>query len=130
MAAVSEEFLSRFFSIPFLKKYLKWTPAALVVPAAIWAFGHSNYPVYPVYVRGIELTVAGVLFGILFIRYGIVDCIIAHYVIDAVMIGLPLLRSGNTYYIASGAVVCLLAATPLIIGIPGLLKRDRTRPAA
>ena len=56
LAAVSEEYVSRLFSISFLKRYIKWTPAALIIPAAIWAFGHSTYPVFPVYVRGIELT--------------------------------------------------------------------------
>ncbi|MFC1613725.1 type II CAAX prenyl endopeptidase Rce1 family protein [Gemmatimonadota bacterium] len=122
LAAVSEEYISRLFSISFLKRYLKWTPAALIIPAAIWAFGHSTYPVFPVYVRGIELTIAGVIFGIFFLRFNLMTCIIAHYVIDAIFIGLPLIRSGNTYYFISGLIVCLLAAVPLILGIPGLLR--------
>ena len=129
LAAVSEEFVSRFFSISFLKRYIKWTPAALIIPAAIWAFGHSTYPVFPVYVRGIELTIAGVIFGIFFLRFNLMTCIVAHYVIDAIFIGLPLLRSGNTYYIISGVIVCLLAAAPLVIGIPGLLRgKSETEP--
>lgn len=122
-AAVSEEFLFRMFSISFLKRYLKWTPAALVIPAAIWAFGHSTYEVFPVYVRGIELTIEGVIFGLFFIRFGIMTCIVAHYVFNAVMVGLPLLQSGNTYYIISGVIVCLLAAVPIMLGIPGLLHK-------
>lgn len=133
-AAVSEEFLFRMFSISFLKRYLKWTPAALFIPAAIWAFGHSTYEVFPTYVRGIELTIEGIIFGLFFIRFGIMTCIIAHYVFDAIVIGLPLLQSGNTYYIISGAVVCLLAVVPIILGIPGLLHKTnisqkRIRPA-
>ena len=40
------------------------SPARFLIPAAIWAFGHSNYPVFPVYVRGIELTIGGLLFGV------------------------------------------------------------------
>jgi len=123
LAAVSEEFVSRLFSITFLKRYLKWTPAALVIPAVIWAFGHSSYPVFPVYVRGIELTIGGVIFGIFFLRFNIMTCIVAHYVLDAIFIGIPLLRSGNTYYIISGVVVCLLAAVPLVLGIPGFFRK-------
>ncbi|HUU28225.1 MAG TPA: CPBP family intramembrane glutamic endopeptidase [archaeon] len=122
LAAVSEEFISRLFSISFLKRYLKWTAVALIIPAAIWAFGHSTYPVFPVYVRGIELTIAGVIFGIFFLRFNLMTCIVAHYVIDAIFIGLPLLRSGNTYYVTSGVIVCLLAALPLALGIPWLLR--------
>jgi hypothetical protein len=126
LAAVSEEFVSRLFSISFLRRYLRWLPLALVLPAAIWAFGHSTYPVYPVYVRGIELTIGGVIFGLFFLRFNIMTCIVAHYVIDAIFIGLPLLRSGNTYYVVSGAIVCLLAALPLLLGLPGLFRRART----
>ncbi|MFQ5903662.1 MAG: type II CAAX prenyl endopeptidase Rce1 family protein, partial [Candidatus Binatia bacterium] len=128
LAAVSEEFTSRLFSITFLKRYLKWTPVALVIPAAIWAFGHSNYPVFPVYVRGIELTIGGVIFGLFFLRFNIMTCIVAHYVIDAIFIGFPLLKSGNAYYIASGAIVCLLAAVPLVLGIPGFLRKEKKIP--
>jgi len=124
LAAVSEEFISRLFSISFLKRYLKWAPAALVIPAAIWAFGHSTYLVFPVYVRGIELTIAGVIFGLFFLRFNIMTCIVAHYVIDAIFIGIPLLRSGNVYYIISGVIVCLLAAVPLVFGIPGLWRGE------
>ena len=123
LAAVSEEFVSRMFSITFLKRYIKWTPAALLIPAAIWAFGHSNYQVFPVYIRGIELTIAGVIFGLFFLRFNIMTCIVAHYVIDAIMIGLPLLKSGNTYYILSGVVVCLLSGVPLVLGIPGIMRK-------
>lgn len=122
MAAVSEEFVFRFFSISFLKRYLKWTVAALIIPAVIWAFGHSLSPIFPVYVRGIEVTILGIIFGLFFIRFNLMTCIVAHYAVDAIAIGLPLLRSGNAYYIFSGVVVCLLAAVPLVLGIPGLIR--------
>lgn len=124
LAAVSEEFTSRLFSITFLKRYLKWTPLALVIPAAIWAFGHSSYPVFPIYVRGIELTIGGVIFGIFFLRFNIMTCIVAHYVIDAIFFAFPLLKSGNPYYVTSGLIVCLLAAVPLLLGLPGILRRE------
>ncbi|MFQ5876388.1 MAG: CPBP family intramembrane glutamic endopeptidase [Acidobacteriota bacterium] len=124
LAAVSEEFVSRLFSISFLKRYLRLTWLALLIPAAIWAFAHSSYPVFPVYVRGIELTIAGVIFGIFFLRFNIMTCVVAHYVIDAVFLGMPLLRSGHTYYVVTGAVVCLLAAVPLLVGMTGMARNE------
>ncbi|MFQ5822395.1 MAG: type II CAAX prenyl endopeptidase Rce1 family protein, partial [Candidatus Heimdallarchaeota archaeon] len=122
LAAVSEEFMSRLFSITFLKKYIKVTFLALLIPAVIWAFGHSTYPVFPVYVRGIELTIAGLIFGFFFIRFNIMTCIIAHFAIDAIFIAGPLLKSTNTYFIISGYIVIALAALPLILGLPGFFK--------
>lgn len=117
VAAVSEETIYRLFGISLFKKLTGSTVLALVIPAAIWAFGHSNYPVFPVYVRGIELTIAGTLFGIAFLRYGLVACIVAHYVIDAVALGLPLVTSGSTSYVISGLVVIGLALVPGIIAL-------------
>lgn len=51
-------------------------------------------------------------------------CIVAHYVFNAVMVGLPLLLD-NTYYIISGVIVSLLAAVPIVLGIPGLLHKTK-----
>lgn len=117
VAAISEETIYRLFGISLFKKLTGSTTLALLIPAAIWAFGHSNYPVFPVYIRGIELTIAGVLFGLAFLRYGLVACIVAHYVIDAVALGLPLVGSGNTSYVVSGLAVIGLALVPGVIGV-------------
>jgi len=117
VAAISEETIYRLFGISLFRKLTGNTFLALVIPAAIWAFGHSNYPVFPVYIRGIELTIAGTLFGIFFLRYGLVACIVAHYVIDAVALGLPLVTSGNTSYLISGIAVIGLAFVPGLVGL-------------
>jgi hypothetical protein len=114
-ASVSEEFTLRLFAIPLLKRYLKITFVALLIPAMIWAFGHSNYPVYPVYVRGIELTIAGLLFGWVFIRYGIVTMLVAHYAIDAILIAMPFLRARGGSYVGYGVAALVCAALPLVI---------------
>ena len=123
-AALSEEFAFRLFSISLLKKYLRVSWVAVLLPALIWAFAHSNYPVFPVYVRGIELTVAGIVFGIVFLRCGLETVIIAHYVIDALLVALPLLKSHNAYFVFSGAVVIVLAFLPLAV-LPVIARRIR-----
>lgn len=131
VAALTEELTYRLFGISFLKRYLRSTTLALLVPAAIWAFAHSNYPVFPVYVRGIELTIAGVLFGIGFLSLGLVACVVAHFVIDAILIGLPLLSSGNPAYVVSGIVVMGIAVVPVVVVLFGrVLGRRRGPPAA
>lgn len=127
VAAISEETIYRLFGISVFRKLTGSTALALVLPAAIWAFGHSNYPVFPVYIRGIELTLAGTLFGIAFLRFGLVTCIVAHYVIDAVVLGLPLVTSGSTSYMLSGGIVIGLALVP---GVVGLLAGGGRGPAA
>ncbi len=109
------------FAISFLKKYLRFTFLAVLIPALIWAFAHSSYAVFPIYTRGIELTIVALGFSYVFLRYGILNCIIAHYVIDAVLFSLALLRRSNPYFIMSGYIVILLAFAPLFISV--LMKR-------
>lgn len=117
VAAVSEEFIFRMFAVSFLKKYVKVTFLAVLIPSLIWAFAHSSYAVFPIYTRGIELTIVALAFCFVFLRYGIVACIVAHYVIDAVLFSIPLLRSSNAYFLLSGIIVVLLALVPAMVGL-------------
>lgn len=115
VAAVSEEFIFRMFAVSFLKRFLRLTFLAVLIPSLIWAFAHSSYAVFPIYTRGIELTIVGLAFCFVFLRYGILNCIIAHYVVDAVLFSLPLLRSSNSYYLVSGVIVIALALVPILV---------------
>lgn len=124
LASISEEFLFRFFAIPLTKKYTKSIFLALLLPAIIWAFGHSSYTVFPVYVRGIELTIVGLIFGYMFVKYDIMTVLIAHYVIDAVLVGMPLLRSSNPYYFCSGIVVVGFILIPAIVSGVGIFFKN------
>ena len=125
IAATSEEITYRLFAVSLFKRYLKYTPIALLIPAMIWAFGHSNYAIFPVYIRGIELTIAGLIFGIGFLRFGLLTCIVAHFVIDAVLLGTPLLTSGNPAYLLSGIVVMGIALLPAVLGIAARKRRPQ-----
>jgi hypothetical protein len=114
IAAINEEFTYRAFMINFIDKKIGIRWLALLFPAVIWAFGHSTYAVFPAYVRGIELTIFGVVLGLVFLRYGLEVVIIAHFVIDAVLGVLPLLRSHDFYFIFSGLVVVGIIAAPVV----------------
>jgi hypothetical protein len=117
VAAITEELTYRLFGISLVKRYLKSTVLALLVPALIWAFAHSSYAVFPVYIRGIELTIAGVIFGVGFLRLGLLTCVVGHFVVDAVLIGMPLLSSGNAAYVVSGVIVMGIALVPAALGL-------------
>ena len=114
-AAVSEEFLYRLFAISFLKKYIRLLWLVILIPALIWGFAHSFYQVFPTYVRGIELTIFGIVLGIVFLKYGVTTVIIAHFVINATLASLQLLKTHNLYLVTTVGIVIALAFVPIVM---------------
>ena len=125
MPAVSEEFISRAFSIPFLHKYLKSRWAAVVIAGLIWGFAHANYPQQPFYIRGIEVGIGGIIVGYIFLRFGILAPLVWHYTIDALYTSLILFRSSNSYFIVSAALSAGLMLLPLAVALVLYLRQRR-----
>ena len=122
--ALSEEFMSRAFSIPFFERVLRSRIAAIIVAGFIWGFGHATYPNQPFFIRGVEVGLAGVILGFLFFRFGLLPLLIWHYTVDALYTALLLFRSNNSYYVFSAALASFVFAVPMLISI-GLYLRNR-----
>ena len=116
MAATSEEFWFRLFAIPLLARRLP-AIAAIVIPAFVWGFLHANYPQQPAYIRGVEVGMIGVAAGFLMLRFGIFATLIWHYTVDAVLIGLFLIRADTWYFRLSGWLVGCAVAFPLLASL-------------
>ncbi len=123
MPAVSEEFIFRMFSIPFLKGLLKWTPLAVILSAFIWGFGHAAYPNQPFYIRGLEVGLAGCIVGLVMLRWGIFATLVWHFTVDALYTALLLLRSTDPYFIVSGSVSAGIMLLPLLFCVAAYLAR-------
>lgn len=81
-ASFSEEISFRIFSISLGKKFLKNTFLAILIAALMWGFGHTTYRIFPMWFRGIEVTCLGLLLGWLYVRYGIIPVLVAHFLFD------------------------------------------------
>ncbi len=112
-AAASEEFLFRLFAIPFFHRVTRSKVIAVILPAFMWSFLHSNYPQEPAYIRGIEIGLIGIVAGLVMLRWGILATLIWHYTVDAALGSLLLLRSASPYLRISGALVAGAALIPL-----------------
>ncbi len=120
--AVSEEMQFRAFSIPFLGRLLRSKPAAVVLAAFIWGFLHSSYPNQPFFIRGLEVGLAGVVIGLIMLRFGILASLIWHYSVDALYTAFLLLRSPNHYLMVSGGVAAGIMLVPLVVALGAYWK--------
>ncbi len=128
LASTNEEFTFRLFAIPFFRRVTGSRWIAVVLPAFMWSFLHSNYPQEPPYIRGIEIGIFGIIAGLVMLRWGILATLIWHYTVDASLVGLLLVRSNSLYFKVSGVVVGLAAAAPLLFAAISYLSRGRFEP--
>jgi hypothetical protein len=121
-AAVWEELLFR--AVPFGAAMLlarrfggrgAWLAAAMVVQAVVFAAAHANYPAQPAHARLVELLLPSVLFGVLFLRWGLVPAIVLHFEYNLVLFALPIFATPADALLGSKAMVVLAGLSPLII---------------
>ena len=120
--AVSEEIQFRAFAIPFLRKFLRSGPVAIVLAAFIWGFLHSTYPNQPFFIRGLEVGCGGVIVGLIMLRFGILATLIWHYSVDALYTAFLLLRSPNHYLMVSGGLAAGIMLVPLAVALVAYFK--------
>jgi hypothetical protein len=69
---------------------------AMVIQALIFGAGHANYPAQPSYARVVELFLPSiVVYGMIYLRLGVVFGAITHYVYDVVLFSLPIWYSSG-----------------------------------
>ena len=112
-ASLSEEFLFRVVAISWLRRWLKRDWLAILIPALVWGFAHANYPNKPFYIRGIELSIWGLVFGWMLVRYGVLPSVVAHASYNAVLAGSGFLTSVIWAPRLSFLVVLALTLAPL-----------------
>lgn len=91
LASTMEEGMFRLMALGMFQRLFRgnfWL--ANFVQAATWAFGHSSYPQQPPYARGVELTIEGLFDGWLLRRFGLIPCVVSHYLFDAVWVIEPM----------------------------------------
>ncbi len=122
-AAFSEEISFRLFGISLGRKVLRSTVAAVIASSVIWGYGHSTYPVFPMWFRGLEVTCLGLFLAVVYLRFGLLSVITAHFLFDVLWSASPqLLGRASTFDVQTSLAVVLL---PLAYGMTAfLLNKD------
>lgn len=126
-AAISEEAAYRLFGIAFFQRLVKSRFLAILLPSVIWAMSHTQYPIYPVYTRLVEVAVIGVIFGYAFLRYGFLTAVFAHAAMDSILMGLSVMYLGGATHVLTGAFYLVF---PALAGWLLAWLHGKRRPAA
>ncbi|MEW6074826.1 MAG: CPBP family intramembrane glutamic endopeptidase [Candidatus Omnitrophota bacterium] len=81
-ASLNEEVIFRLFGVSWATKYFKRLALGVFFSALLWGMGHARYAIFPTWFRSVEVTLLGCFLGFIFIRYGLIAVLIAHYLFD------------------------------------------------
>ncbi|MEW5869269.1 MAG: GNAT family N-acetyltransferase [Chloroflexota bacterium] len=124
LPGIQEEILFRLVGVGLILGLTRRRWLALLAPGALWAFAHLSYVRDPYYLRGIELLIPAVfLYGLFFLRFDLTTTIVGHMTYNAILGALPMLRSGEPYYVFSGVVVLCFLLAPMLPGLARSLRR-------
>ncbi len=92
-----------------------WIVMVLLAQTLIFGAGHANYPQQPSYARVVEMIVPFTIMGIIYIYYGILPAVIAHYAVDVFWISLPLWVTSESGIWIDRSLVLFFLFLPLLI---------------
>ncbi len=100
-----------------------WIVAALVVEAVVFGSGHASYASEPAYSRPVELLLPSLVWGLVYLRFGLLPSIIAHYLFDLSLFSVPLFSSAAPNSRVDQLCVILAGAAPVIVVAWAMVRR-------
>lgn len=92
-----------------------WIVGAMIIQALIFGAGHANYPAQPAISRVIELFVPSLMFGGIYLAFGLLTGIITHFLYDTLLFSLPLFAATGTSALLYRGLVLIGALMPVWI---------------
>lgn len=99
-----------------------WIAGALVLQAVIFGGGHATYPSDPAYSRLVELFVPALVWGIIYLCFGLLPVIIMHYIFDLALFSIPLFTATSLGARLDQVMIVLCAVLPLAIVFAARLR--------
>src|SRR5690606_29861455 len=94
----------------------------LVFQALVFAAAHANYPQTPGYSRVVELFIPALVFGLVFLRFGLIPCIVSHVIYDLALFSLPIFLADAPGLGIDRGLVILVGILPLLVLVYALAK--------
>ena len=101
---------------------------AVIFSTLVWGFGHSNYLIFPMWFRGVEVACLGLFLSYIYLNYGIIPALVAHYVFDVFWCSSGFLLGKANFVDFFGSLGVLLL--PLLFGVMAFVfnRSDEENP--
>ncbi len=103
----------------------RWIFAAFILQVIVFGAAHANYPAQPAYARLVELVIPSVMFGAMYLLFGLLSSVIAHVIYDVVWFALPIFSSNAPSAFVNQIIILLGSSIPLFIIAFALLKKRK-----
>lgn len=87
---------------------------ALIIPGGLWALAHLGYVTDPLYLRGLELSIVALCYGLVFMKFDLTTTIWCHATYNAMLSVNAMFQSGDRYMLFCAAIVILLLLSPTL----------------
>jgi membrane protease YdiL (CAAX protease family) len=121
-AGVWEEALFRALPLSLLSLWVGqrsrrrwWMAAGVIASALIFGFAHADYESWPPYSRGVEIFLDACFWAVLFIVFGLLVTVVAHFVYDLVLFGLFAGSGSAIEYRVTAAIILLALLAPALV---------------
>lgn len=102
-----------------------WIAAALILQAIVFGAAHANYPVQPSYARLVELFIPSLIWGIIYLRFGLITTIISHFAYDVIWFSIPIFVSFAPDTLLYKILIIIGALLPLLYVLFARLKKGK-----
>ena len=135
-AAIWEEALFRALPLSLLSLWIGrrpgrrwWMAGGVVASALIFGFAHASYESWPPYSRGIEIFLDACFWAVLFVQFGLIVTVVAHFVYNSVLFGIFAAAGSAVEYRVTAAIIALALLTPALAVLWRVLRQGGFAPA-
>jgi membrane protease YdiL (CAAX protease family) len=100
-----------------------WIVSAILIQALVFAASHANYPQMPAYARIVELTAPAIVWGFVYLHFGLVPTILAHFAYNLSLSSVPLFAMEVPGIWANRLFLILVGLIPLFVVVGSRLRR-------
>src|SRR5690606_4462977 len=102
-----------------------WVTGALLLQAIVFAAAHANYPQQPAYARTLELFVPALLWGLFYLRFGLLPVVLVHFLHNFSFFSLVLFAASGAGVWAHRLLALACIAAPLALVVWARARRGR-----